>query len=56
MTTSIIASAIMWVAIAGTVAAITLIGASISHVRSLLALRRQPVAVGVSRSDHDHTR
>ncbi|MDE6485311.1 MAG: hypothetical protein K2L14_07945 [Duncaniella sp.] len=47
MSTSIIASAIMWVAIAATVAAITLIGASISHVRSLLALRKQAAIAAV---------
>ncbi|MDE5786461.1 MAG: hypothetical protein K2H98_08025 [Duncaniella sp.] len=50
MSTSIIASAIMWVAIAATVAAITLIGASISHVRSLIAVRRQAAHVDTRHS------
>ncbi len=56
MTTSIIASAIMWVAIAAVVAAITLIGASISHVRSLLALRKQAVVASAVHPGLDHTR
>ena len=54
MTPSIIATAITWFAIAAIVAGVTLIGASISHISTLVAQRRHAV-VPVMNNRHADT-
>ncbi len=53
MTPSIIAAAIMWFTIAAIVAAVTLIGASITHVSNLLAQRRHAVVPVMTHNQAD---